>query len=250
MILLQPKVVKEFIKDSRFKTIPKFYEVVAIIGINCAVTGGLLVFIFGLLSYLFQATGTTPELSVTHNQIPYLPYNQITKTFDYSSGFINFLAVVIIAPFYEELLYRGLALRVYEKARSPLFAAIFTAVLFSCFHLDWVKLLFFIPSSFITARAVQSFGSWWIALIVHMIYNGFIFFLNSATFINKGVTENSIPLSTSFLGLIIAIVAFIIVIYWFNICSNKTSLTDNKKEKIITPSLTFFATICFWLMIR
>lgn len=222
----------------------------AIIGINFAVTGGLLTFSLGLLLFLFPTMGTSPEFLVPHNQDLYLPYNQITGTFDLLSGSVNFLAMVIIVPLYEEFLYRGIALRAYEKVRSPLFAAAFTAVLFSLFHINWIKFIFFIPSSFITARAVQIFGSWWIAVIVHTVYNGFIFLLNSFTFTNETVTDNPISLMRSFLGLIIALVAFGLAMYWFNTHAQKTLVIDKKTDRVFTPSLTIFAIICFLLMMK
>lgn len=250
LILLKPKAIKEFFQDPRFKTAPGWRETVTVIGINYAVTIGLAIFLLGLLGFLLPNMGEISEMPTATNQAPYLPYNQITETFDLVSGSINFLAMVIIVPFYEELLFRGLALRAYEKARSPIFAAIFTALLFSLFHLNLIQFLFLIPSSFIMARAVQVFGSWWIAVILHVIQNGLIFFIYSFSFTSETITENPISLWTGLLGLIIATVAFGVAMYWFKTHDrNKIPLTNQKPMKIFTPSLTIFVFLCFVLTI-
>jgi membrane protease YdiL (CAAX protease family) len=252
LILFRPKAIREFVQDSRFKTVPRWHETLMVIGTNYIIIIGLLVFFLGLLNLFSLTIGEIYELSDTYNQAPYLPYNKITGTFDLFSGTVNFLAVVIIIPLYEELLYRGLALRAYEKARSPLFAAVLTAVLFSLFHLNVTQLIFLFPVSFIIARAVQVLGSWWIAVIFHVIHNGLIFFISSFTFANENITENPISLWLGLVGLLLAIAAFGIAMYWFKTCDQQTSVFDRnkKKEKVFTLSLNIFIVICFILMIQ
>jgi membrane protease YdiL (CAAX protease family) len=109
------------------------------------------------------------------------------------------------------LLYRGLGLRAYEKASSPLFAAVLTAMLFSLFHLNFTQLIFLPFISFITARAIQVLDSWWVGVIFHMLHNGLFFFLTSFPSNNESITENPVALWMGLVGLILAIKHYFLI---------------------------------------
>ncbi len=256
ILIFRPLPVKEFVQDSRFKTPPGWINTLFLIGIIFSVILGFLIFVLSLLDFFSPIMGEIYSSSPADLPQSTIPYNQITETFDFVSGSVNFLVVVIIVPFYEELLYRGLALRAYERARSPLFAATFTTVLFALFHLNWFQLILTIPFSFIVARAVQVIGSWWIAVIVHAVYNGFYFFTSFSISVNGTATDHSISLLTGTIGLIIAIIALGIVMYWLKIHDNKVSIHDNKvsvvpkkRESIFTFSLYVFVFICVIILL-
>ena len=190
------------------------------------------------------------EMIEKANSSPSVYYNRITETFDFLSTIINFSILVIIVPFFEEFLFRGLALRAYEKARSTLFAAAFTSVLFFMYHGDFSRVTSLIIFSFIVVRAVQVFNSWWLAVIPHVTHNGFSFFLDYWAMVNQGTMQNEvknpISLQIGLLELITAIITFCILMYWFEMQDKKSPIItqERKSEKIFTPSLTIFIFIC------
>lgn len=131
-------------------------------------------------------------------------------------------------------MFRGVALRAYE-ARSPLFAARLTAVVFALVHGDIHRLIALTPSSFILARAVQRQGSWWLAVIVHMGYNGFL--IKGLPLVVPEVTTDGIAtVLVGLVGLAIAVIAFAIAVYWLRAFAVEEPITD-ATEKIWTPAL-------------
>jgi membrane protease YdiL (CAAX protease family) len=226
------KALHEFIREKRFQTFPRWTSIVIVTGIVLAIN-------FGVLLFISESVGSfSPHL------IQVLERQENSLDLDNSSGFsvLNMSTILVagavIVPLYEEFLFRGLALKAYERAKSPLFASFVTAILFASLHLSLMRLIAFIPSFFLVAVAVQRKRSWWLAAIAHAINNAIAFGLE---FWNKGGVETTKPdadLAIGLFGLAIAIIAFCLGASWLRIFSLETSKTLEKSERILTPALS------------
>ncbi|WP_204106504.1 MULTISPECIES: type II CAAX endopeptidase family protein [Spirulina sp. CCY15215] len=219
-----PKTVSIFLQDSRFKTPPSWKTALILTVLDLTVTFGLIIF-WVTLSALYFPDYLTKLEKLTRET----PAGTIEQVFIFISG-------VIFVPFYEEFAFRGVALRAYEKARSPIYAALLTSFIFALVHGTLIQLLAFIPGSFLLARCVQNRGSWWLAVIPHIVNNGLIFGI--FPFFPPEVKEEEPQLMVGILALIIAIIAFAIAAHWLKVFRvKKAEINVKTREFIWTPAL-------------
>jgi membrane protease YdiL (CAAX protease family) len=231
--LLFRKALQEFIQEKRFQTLPSWTSIFIVTGIVLAINFGVLLFISEAVGFFAPHLIKVLELQENSLDLESFSNSSILRI----STIL--LAGVVIVPLYEEFLFRGLVLKAYERAKSPLFAASVTAILFASLHLSLMRLIAFIPSFFLVAVAVQRKRSWWLAVIAHTINNAIAFGLE---FYDKGGVETTKPdydLAIGLLGLAIAIIAFCLGASWLKIFTLETSKTLEKSERILTPALTF-----------
>lgn len=114
--------------------------------------------------------------------LPFVDYNQVQET-----GFsgintqleyiLAFLSLVIIAPFAEELLFRGYLLGKLRRAMPLWIAVLITSVLFALVHFQWnVALDVFALSIVLCVLRVMT-KSLWAPILLHSLKNGLAFYL-------------------------------------------------------------------------
>jgi membrane protease YdiL (CAAX protease family) len=94
----------------------------------------------------------------------------------FSGGFVTIIAICLIAPFLEEMLFRGIILRGFLNHYSPQKAILLSSMLFALIHLN----LYQIPIAFI----MGCFLGWlyyhcrslWPSIFAHALYNGGVYF--------------------------------------------------------------------------
>ena len=124
---------------------------------------GLSALVFLIDTGLFTFTDAfTPQL-----------YNSFPSSEPVATWALPFaiLGAAILTPFYEELIFRGLALRAYRNARSTLFAVLFTSALFSFIHGSLILTFVFFPSAILFALVVLKTGQLWTVIAVHALGN-------------------------------------------------------------------------------
>lgn len=222
--LIFPKTVRTFLKDSRFQTPPPLKTAIALTALDLTVTFGLVIFWVTLAALYFPDYLTKLEALTQET-----PAGTIEQVFIFISG-------AIFVPLYEEFAFRGVALRAYERARSPIYAALLTSFVFALVHGTLIQFLAFIPGSFLLARGVQNRGSWWLAVIPHVINNGLIF--GVFPFLPPELEEEDPQLMVGILALIIAIIAFAIAAHWLKVFRvKKSEIRVENREFILTPAL-------------
>jgi membrane protease YdiL (CAAX protease family) len=131
---------------------------------------------------------------------------------------LTFLGIAVFVPLYEELVFRGLALRAYGQARGYLFAALFTAFLFAMLHVLPAQVFPILPLGFILARAVQSGGGFWTAVLVHMLNNGLalgaLVYLERAGELAEQAAPEAVPLGVGLFGLAITVLCLWLAVRW------------------------------------
>jgi uncharacterized protein len=121
-----------------------------------------------------------------------------------SGGLITLFAICIIAPFLEEILFRGIILRGFLSHYSPIKSILLSALLFALIHLN----LYQIPVAFI----MGCFLGWlyfysrslWPSIFAHALYNGGVYLrsINNVDEFNS-IFFNLIMCVLSLVGLII-----------------------------------------------
>lgn len=98
------------------------------------------------------------------------------------NSWIGIVAIVILAPICEELLFRGVILRGFLKNYGPATSVIMTAVLFGVFHFNPIQSVTAGILGLALGWMFVKTGSLWICILFHALYNGFstlLYFISS-----------------------------------------------------------------------
>ena len=82
------------------------------------------------------------------------------------------IALAIIVPLEEELVFRGILLGSYERLLSPRNAFFAVSAFFALVHVVPAQIIVILPTCFLITRAVQVSNSIWTGVIIHMVING------------------------------------------------------------------------------
>ncbi len=98
-------------------------------------------------------------------------YNELIQEFMHGNAIVVFITTVILAPFSEELLFRGVIMKKVQRI-APAFAAILIqAILFSLFHMNIVQSLYTLPAGLALGYVAYKFKSIKASIVLHMIFN-------------------------------------------------------------------------------
>jgi membrane protease YdiL (CAAX protease family) len=82
------------------------------------------------------------------------------------------LAVLLLVPFAEELLFRGLLFRLLSNLLGPLLGAVAVSLLFGLLH-PWLPFGWaMVALSLVFCATVHTSGTLWWAVILHLVWNG------------------------------------------------------------------------------
>lgn len=87
------------------------------------------------------------------------------------SGLITLITICIVAPFCEEMLFRGFILRCFLANYSAGSAIFLSAVLFSAVHMNWYQMPFALVFGLFAGWLYYRTRSLWPAIIAHVIHN-------------------------------------------------------------------------------
>jgi membrane protease YdiL (CAAX protease family) len=132
-----------------------------------------------------------------------------------ASGLGSFVALVLVAPFTEEGIFRGLMLNGFLKRYSPRKAVVLSAVLFSLIHVNPYQMLsaFFMGLMFAWLRIRTK--SLWPCIYLHIVHNLIVFSVGSLPFIIQGFTPDTLgdhyfqPWWFDGIGLVLVIAGFL-----------------------------------------
>lgn len=134
-------------------------------------SGGALAYL--VLTFIFTALAMT--------FLPFIDYTQAQQTgFAGISGqleyILAFVSLVVVAPFAEELLFRGYLFGKLRRHAPVWLAMLITSLLFAAVHFQWnVGIDVFALSLVLCLLRVIS-GSLWPSIMLHMIKNGIAFY--------------------------------------------------------------------------
>lgn len=85
---------------------------------------------------------------------------------------IMFFLMAVLAPFGEELVFRGAFFRGFRKSGNIFGAIILSAVLFALMHMNFNQAAYAVLLGIMMALAAEATGSTTTSFIIHMIFNG------------------------------------------------------------------------------
>jgi membrane protease YdiL (CAAX protease family) len=182
------------------------------------VLGTTLLAFFASRGVILFIGGVAPELLEAAPQ-----YEALLGTASPLDLALTFLGVAVLVPLYEELVFRGLALRAYGLVRTALFAALVTSFLFAVVHVLPMQVLPILPLGFILARAVQSRGSFWTAFLVHSFNNalavGLLIYVLSQGLDLEALAgaQDEVTVGMGLVGLAVAALCLFIAVRWLRV---------------------------------
>jgi len=127
-----------------------------------------------ILTSLISFAATALLTFVDYDQAQDTGFSGLTSQLEFILAFIS---LVIIAPFAEELLFRGYLFGKLRKHAPVWVAVLITSLLFAIVHFQWnVGIDVFALSIVLCLLRVVS-GSLWPSIMLHMLKNGFAFYL-------------------------------------------------------------------------
>ena len=143
-------------------------------------------------------------------------FDVLVKFDPFYLGFAGFLSMVLLAPFWEELVFRGLVLHRWIKRWNAPRAIVLSSLLFAFFHpLDIIGAFFFgliLAIQYLKTRNIL------IAIMGHSFYNGllFLFFLTDYLWFNDVAENVEEPTARGILifSLISIMLSLPFLIYW------------------------------------
>jgi membrane protease YdiL (CAAX protease family) len=91
------------------------------------------------------------------------------------SGFLSFILLVLVAPWTEELIFRGFVFNGFRKRYQPRNAVILSALGFSILHLNPYQLFGTFVLGLLLGWVRLRTGSLWPCIFLHAVFNGLVF---------------------------------------------------------------------------
>lgn len=98
--------------------------------------------------------------------------------------FLATLSVVVVAPFVEELVFRGVFQEWMKERMAPWIAILITSVLFACYHLSFWAFVLNLLLGLTTGWLAEKRSTLWPAISLHALYNATL--VAAAFYIAKG----------------------------------------------------------------
>lgn len=147
---------KGYIGRSRFR-LPKPKEIAAAIMVGLA----MVFFLQGALHLFRHAFPETAETLLTR-------FSRIAE----DDAFPFFFAVVLVSPFFEEILFRGILFRLFEKEKVALWLSlVLTSFLFALYRVDLFEGVYAFFLGLVIGLAYIWSGSLWIPILIHYTHN-------------------------------------------------------------------------------
>lgn len=179
---------------------------------------GLAIFlngIIGLLSRVFTLPGYESALQIT--------------SFNSESYIIQIIAIVIIAPLFEEFVFRGIIFTELKKGFAIKNAIIIQAIFFGIYHLNITQGIYAFVLGCVMGMVVYWTNSIWASITMH-------FSINLLGTIG-GLLEQSSDVSGNIINDIITIIIALIIFIVFSILLNKISSKSKNSLEVIKENI-------------
>ncbi len=99
---------------------------------------------------------------------------------DFVSGnfLLSLVAIGLIIPLFEEVLFRGLILNELRKAMRIWPALLLQALIFAAFHLNLLQFIYTLPAGILLGLLYVRWGSLWAPIVVHVAWNSLVVCMN------------------------------------------------------------------------
>lgn len=168
LVILVPRFVDKKYKSTReslgLTELPTFTDI-GLSALGFIVT----IFVSGIILNILQNLNL-----VDSAQAQNVGYSNLTASFDRA---IAFIALVVVTPFFEELIFRGWLYRNLKNKSGVIAAVILTSVLFGALHGQWNVGITVGLMSVMMCIEQELTGTIYAGILTHMIKNGVAFWL-------------------------------------------------------------------------
>lgn len=113
-----------------------------------------------------------------------------------------FISAVILAPIVEELIFRGLTLRLGERAfRRPIWFILIQALVFGAMHMIPLQVIYASLLGVVLGMVYLRYRSLYVCMFLHLVFNGSSFLISAITDSDDGIVS-----------IIVLVVSFVFVI--------------------------------------
>jgi membrane protease YdiL (CAAX protease family) len=130
-----------------------------------------------------------------------------------SGGVVSAITLCVIAPFVEEMLFRGVFLRSFLWNYSPTKAIVLTSLLFGAAHLNVYQFVVASTLGLVSGWLYRATRSLWPCIFEHAIYNSGVMLYYFQSGQESKTTAASIPVHNPFV-LLLAVASFAFGLYW------------------------------------
>lgn len=145
---------KSFFQELKIRALPREAVVLSILaglGISVALTG--IINFIDIAKYFPEATQELAEMFAGSDLLSLL------------------LAVGIIVPIFEELMFRGLIFNEMRRAMPHWLAIVLSGVVFGVAHMNPIQIMYTLPMGILLAILYYRTGSLWTPILVHIAWN-------------------------------------------------------------------------------
>ncbi|MCR5031494.1 MAG: CPBP family intramembrane metalloprotease [Lachnospiraceae bacterium] len=127
----------------------------------------LLIVLFTILLFPFTAFLNSFSMLFTQNQIL-----QVSDEIVGNAPMVVLFFFALLAPFCEEVVFRGIVFGTYRKGGNILTAILLSALMFGFMHMNINQAIYAFALGIFMALLVEATGSLWSSLLVHAFFNG------------------------------------------------------------------------------
>ena len=150
-----------------------------------------------------------------------------TAGLDSDIGLFMFIYAVILGPVCEELVFRGVTMRLVRRALPFWAANLMQAVLFGIFHMNWIQGIYAFVLGLVLGWICEKGGSIYFSMFFHILFNFW------GTII--GPLLNNLK-ETDLLGIIIFLFTIVSLVLGFSLFRLGTKWRDQKAARLMaTP---------------
>lgn len=99
-------------------------------------------------------------------------YTELMEQLIGGNIWLSLLVTVILAPLAEELLFRGVTMKMAQKIMPFMAANILQAVLFGIYHMNWIQGVYAFVLGLLLGFTAEYFHSVWASILLHAFVNG------------------------------------------------------------------------------
>ncbi|MGB2601579.1 MAG: CPBP family intramembrane glutamic endopeptidase [Candidatus Omnitrophota bacterium] len=116
------------------------------------------------------------EVNMANPLVPHLPFNSVFPEAKIVGNLFIVVAVLFVAPFVEEVVFRGFLYPAFNKYMGILPSVIITSLLFTFAHYPQIRESYTFMVALFTLSIIITYvraktGSTWMAIIMHQVYN-------------------------------------------------------------------------------
>lgn len=169
--------------------------------------------IFVVISAIFSCIGFNLLLELSHLGEIFKGFSELAQYMFDQNIWLEIIAMVVMAPIVEELLFRGLIYKRCQDYWGEKIAIVVSALIFGLYHMNVVQGIYAFCLGYVLAFMYMKFKNLWIPILFHGIANGISVLISECSYVTKFFELLSSELIYEILFTICMLGGLIVVLY-------------------------------------